>query len=292
MTESQRAYWRGRNIGIVFQFFQLLPTLTLLENTMLPMDYTNVYKISDRPKRALELLKMVGLEDQANMLPASVSNGQQQSAAIARALATDPPIIVADEPTGNLDSKAAAIIIRLFEELANQGKTILIVTHDPTLTRQTDQTLVISDGQIVEDDVEKVLPLLNHPQVYRATRRAEKRTYQPGKIIIQYGDAVEHFYIIMKGEVDILLGHPRCPDVPLVRLGEGKVFGEVEILQGVNAIATARACMDQPVEVAVLTKDRFCRMLETSPPLEDMLNSMAVKHHEENRLKNEECATA
>jgi len=289
MSESKRAYWRGRNIGIVFQFFQLLPTLTLLENAMLPMDYTNVYRISERPKRAMELLRMVGLEDQANMLPASVSNGQQQSAAIARALATDPPIIVADEPTGNLDSKAAAIIIRLFEELANRGKTILIVTHDHTLTRRTDQTLVISDGEIVEEDVEKVLPLLNHPKVYRATQQAKKRIYQPGETILQFGDPVEHFYIITRGEVDILLGHSKCPELPLVRLGEGKVFGEVELIQGGNAIATARAAPDQPVEIAMLTRKRFRQMLKDSPPVEDLLNSMAVKHREENRLKNEEC---
>ncbi len=107
MSESQRALWRGRNVGIVFQFFQLLPTLTLLENTMLPMDYCDVYRPNERPERAMELLAMVGLEEQAHQLPASVSSGQQQSAAIARALATDPPIIVADEPTGNLDSRSA-----------------------------------------------------------------------------------------------------------------------------------------------------------------------------------------
>ncbi len=102
MSESKRALWRGRNVGIVFQFFQLLPTLTLLENTMLPMDYCDVYPVSERPSRAMEFLSMVGLEDQAHKLPSSVSSGQQQSAAIARALANDPPIIMADEPTGNL----------------------------------------------------------------------------------------------------------------------------------------------------------------------------------------------
>ena len=122
MTESQRALWRGRNLGIVFQFFQLLPTLTLLENTMLPMDYCNVYPPNERPKRALELLEMVGLEDQAHKLPTAVSSGQQQSAAIARALATDPPIIVADEPTGNLDSRSAAEIIDLFERAGRPGQ--------------------------------------------------------------------------------------------------------------------------------------------------------------------------
>ncbi len=181
--------WRGRNVGIVFQFFQLLPTLTLLENTMLPMDYCNVFPANQRPQRAMELLKLVGLEDQASKLPAMVSSGQQQSAAIARALATDPPIIVADEPTGNLDSRSAAAIIRLFQQLADQGKTILIVTHDPSITRRTDQTVILSDGEIVDQVVARALPLLNHPQMLEVTRRAEKRIYQPGQTILQQGRA-------------------------------------------------------------------------------------------------------
>ena len=122
MSESKRALWRGRNMGVVFQFFQLLPTLTLLENTMLPMDYCNLYPFYERPDRAMELLKMVGLEDQAHKLPTAVSSGQQQSAAIARALATDPSIILADEPTGNLDSRAADNVLNLFENLAKQRK--------------------------------------------------------------------------------------------------------------------------------------------------------------------------
>ncbi|MGB4868564.1 MAG: ATP-binding cassette domain-containing protein [Candidatus Promineifilaceae bacterium] len=160
MSESQRALWRGRNVGIVFQFFQLLPTLTLLENTMLPMDYCRVFPAQERPSRALELLAMVGLSDHAHALPASVSNGQQQSAAIARALATDPPIIVADEPTGNLDSRAADVVIEVFQELASRGKTILIVTHDPSLTSRTDKTIHIVDGRIVDPVAGQTAPRL------------------------------------------------------------------------------------------------------------------------------------
>lgn len=118
-------------MGIVFQFFQLLPMLTLLENVMLPMDYVNMYAFEERPQRAMELLTLVGLENQAHKLPIAVSTGQQQAAAIARALANDPPLIVADEPTGNLDLRSAEIIIELFQSLANQGKTIVMVTHDP-----------------------------------------------------------------------------------------------------------------------------------------------------------------
>jgi putative ABC transport system ATP-binding protein len=122
----------------------------LLENVMLPMDYCDVYRAAERPERALALLEQVGLKAQAHKLPAAVSSGQQQSAAIARALATDPPIVVADEPTGNLDSRSANAIYDLFQGLAEQGKTILIVTHDPSLTGRTDQTVILADGEIID----------------------------------------------------------------------------------------------------------------------------------------------
>lgn len=151
VTESQRSRWRGRNLGIVFQFFQLLPMLTLLENVMLSMDFAGMYDFDQRPERAMELLKLVGLEQFANKLPVLVSTGQQQLAAIARALACDPPLLVADEPTGNLDSKSANVIIDLFEELSSRGKTVLMVTHDPSLTSRTTRNLTIADGLIVAD---------------------------------------------------------------------------------------------------------------------------------------------
>lgn len=157
LTESQRALWRGHNMGIVFQFFQLLPTLTLLENVMLPMDYCGVYQPSERRDRAMALLDKVGLAPIARQLPASASTGQQQSAAIARALATDPPIVVADEPTGNLDTRAAQKIVSLFADLAQQGKTILIVTHDPSITSQTDRTITLADGRVVNNTQEPEL---------------------------------------------------------------------------------------------------------------------------------------
>jgi putative ABC transport system ATP-binding protein len=151
VTESQRSRWRGRNLGIVFQFFQLLPMLTLLENVMLSMDFAEMYDFDERPGRAMEMLKLVGLEPFANKLPVLVSTGQQQLAAIARALACDPPLLVADEPTGNLDSKSANTIIDLFEALARGGKTVLMVTHDPSLTSRTTRNLTIADGLIVSD---------------------------------------------------------------------------------------------------------------------------------------------
>ena len=151
VTESQRSRWRGRNLGIVFQFFQLLPMLTLLENVMLSMDFADLYDFDERPERAMDMLRLVNLEAFANKLPALVSTGQQQLAAIARALGCNPPLLVADEPTGNLDSKSATTIIDLFEELARQGKTVLMVTHDPSLTSRTTRNLTIADGLIVGD---------------------------------------------------------------------------------------------------------------------------------------------
>ena len=151
VSESQRSKWRGRNLGIVFQFFQLLPMLTLLENVMLSMDYADMYEFDERPERAMEMLKLVRLEQFANKLPVLVSTGQQQLAAIARALACNPPLLVADEPTGNLDSKSASAIIDLFEELSRRGKTIVMVTHDPSLTSRTTRNITISDGVLVGD---------------------------------------------------------------------------------------------------------------------------------------------
>jgi putative ABC transport system ATP-binding protein len=151
VTESQRSRWRGRNLGIVFQFFQLLPMLTLLENVMLSMDFAEMYDFDERPERAMEMLRLVGLETFANKLPATVSTGQQQLAAIARAMACDPPLLVADEPTGNLDTRSANVIIDLFEELSRRGKTVLMVTHDPSLTSRTTRNITIADGLIVGD---------------------------------------------------------------------------------------------------------------------------------------------
>lgn len=157
LTENQIAVWRGITVGVVFQFFQLLPTLTVLENVMLPMDFCNIHEPGDRPKRAFSLLEMVGVSEQAHKLPANLSGGQQQRVAIARSLANDPPLLVADEPTGNLDSKTAAAVIDFFKELAGKGKTILMVTHDNDLARQSSRIVTVYDGQVVTDGAESPL---------------------------------------------------------------------------------------------------------------------------------------
>ncbi len=149
MDESRMSVWRGNNLGIVFQFYQLLPMLTLLENVILPMDFCNRYEVSEREPRARELLGLVGLQDLADELPAMTSGGQQQSAAIARALANDPPIMIADEPTGNLDTRTAESVFELFAALVEKGKTIIMVTHDPALAARTSRVVRLRDGKIV-----------------------------------------------------------------------------------------------------------------------------------------------
>jgi ABC-type lipoprotein export system ATPase subunit len=284
MSESKRALWRGKNMGVVFQFFQLLPTLTLLENTMLPMDYCNLYPFYERPDRAMELLKMVGLEDQAHKLPTAVSSGQQQSAAIARGLATDPSIILADEPTGNLDSRAADNVLNLFESLARQGKTVLIVTHDPSITQRTDQTITLSDGEIIDQVVARALPFLSHPQMLAATKKAKKQKFAAGQTILQQGEVVDHLFMIESGEVEIVIKNEGFKEMKLARLGHGQFFGEVELTQGGHSIAQVQGA-ENGAELALLPKELFYELIDGSPLTRHAVHEVAETRLAENRRR-------
>lgn len=152
LSENKLAAWRGEHVGIVFQFFQMLPALSLLQNIMLPMDFANKYSRGEKRERAMHLLEIVSLADQANKLPSMVSGGQQQRAAIARALANDPNLIVADEPTGNLDTRSANDVFDLFIKLVDQGKTMIMVTHNKELSRRVPRVVEIIDGKIARDE--------------------------------------------------------------------------------------------------------------------------------------------
>jgi putative ABC transport system ATP-binding protein len=289
MSESARSLWRGRNLGVVFQFFQLLPMLTLLENVMLPMDYVGMYDFYERPKRAMQLLKLVGLEEQADKLPVAVSTGQQQSAAIARALANDPPVICADEPTGNLDTRSADIIIKLFESLVKKGKTIAMVTHDPSLTGRTTRTIIISDGELIDETVAECLALLDHSQMLDATRQLEHSTYPPNSTILQAGDHIDYFFMVKSGEVEVVLecGPQIEGGIVIARMGPGQFFGEIELVRGGLSLACVRVSPEASVELVALHRAAFHKLLSESPLTEEAIGRIVQMRLSENRAADQ-----
>jgi len=283
VTESQRSKWRGRNLGIVFQFFQLMPMLTLLENVMLPMDYAELYDFDERPKRAMEMLEMVGLEAFANKLPVLVSTGQQQLAAIARALACDPPLLVADEPTGNLDTKSANIIIDLFEKFAQSGKTVVMVTHDPSLTSRTTRNIIIADGELINETVARSLPWLRHRHMMEFSKIAEMQTYQAKTTIISRDEHVENFFMIHKGEVEIVLQDRKQNETVISKLAPGEFFGEIELMGGGKSIANVRASADGPVELLTIKREDFKRVMDQSPITAEAVGKIVQERLEAHR---------
>ncbi len=283
VTESQRSRWRGKNLGIVFQFFQLLPMLTLLENVMLPMDYVDLYDFDERPARAMELLTLVGLEKFANKLPVLVSTGQQQLAAIARAMACDPPLLVADEPTGNLDTRSADKIIQLFEGFVAQGKTIVMVTHDPSLTSRTHRNIIISDGELINETISRSLPQLRHRHMLEFTRIVGEKIYQPNETIISRDQHVEQFFMIRKGEVEVVLLDGKKKEYVLSRLQAGEFFGEMELLRGGKSIANVRAG-SQPVEVQTIPREEFLHVINESPITAEAIGEIVQKRLNERQI--------
>ena len=282
LNENRMARWRGKNLGIVFQFFQLLPMISVIENIMLPMDFCHSYPLRQREKRALELLEMVEMAEHAYKLPTALSGGQQQRVAIARALANDPPIIIADEPTGNLDSKTADSVFELFRNLVAQGKTIIIVTHDSGLAKRTDRTALITDGEIVNEYVAKVMPTLSREQLLQATHVARKQTYPAGAMIFAEGSDAGAFDIVTKGMVEIVLPRPGQSDVIAVQLGPGKYFGEMEFFHDRRSRASVRASEAGAVEVLAIGYDQFGELLNQSEATREMLHQYADRREEEN----------
>lgn len=282
LSENQMALWRGRNLGIVFQFFQLLPTISVIENIMLPMDFCNTYPMRQREKRAMELLELVELSEHAYKLPTALSGGQQQRVAIARALANDPPIIIADEPTGNLDSKTADNIFQLFNDLVAQGKTIIIVTHDSGLAKRAERTALIADGEIVNEYVLKAMPALSHPQLLEVTRKAKKQQYEPGTMILQEGTIGDAFFIVSNGVVEIVLPRPNHSDVVAAQLGPGQYFGEMQLLHGQKRSASARAYERGAVEVLSLDFDTMRQLLSTSDATREAMRALADQRKQQN----------
>jgi len=281
LTEGQLALWRGTTMGIIFQFFQLLPTLSLIENVMLPMDFAHRYAPRERQNRALHLLDLVGVAAQAHKLPSAVSGGEQQRAAIARALANDPPILVADEPTGNLDSKTAQAVFALFEDLVRAGKTIVMVTHDPDLARRVERTVKLSDGEIIEESIGAALPTLTEEQLIEATRGVVPLVCPAGTVIIREGEPGGRFYLITQGEVEVVVRREGGAETVAATMGRGQYFGEIEMLRGSPPIATIRAAA-AGVEVIALSHDLIASLLTASPATREAIMRVAEARTAEN----------
>ncbi|GAB4498918.1 MAG: hypothetical protein OHK0052_13040 [Anaerolineales bacterium] len=284
LPESRMAYWRGRNMGIVFQFYQLLPMLSLLENVMLPMQLARLYTPAERRARAENLLETVGLKDHLHKRPAAVSGGQQQSAAIARALANDPPILVADEPTGNLDSRAAETVFHVFEQLAAAHKTILMVTHDNTLAKRAQRTLLLSDGEVINETIANTLPLLSHQQMLRATKAHQFMRFNPGETIIRREQPHGYFFMLTAGFVEVMLPEKDGRESAIARLGPGQYFGEVELLQTGKPIASVRAAPDSPpVELVALDRKLFDELMNEAQAMRAALYQTAQERLAQNQ---------
>jgi ABC-type lipoprotein export system ATPase subunit len=282
LDENQMARWRGKNLGIVFQFFQLLPMLSLVENIMLPMDFCKTFPQKEREERALHLLEQMELADHAYKLPSAISGGQQQRVAIARALANDPPVILADEPTGNLDSKTAETVFEMFNNLVAEGKTIIIVTHDSALAKRAERTALIADGEIVNEFVARALPTLTHSQLLTATRQLETIKYDAGAMILHEGESRQNFHIVTNGTVEVFLQRENASDVVVAQLGPGKYFGEIEYFHEQENRASIRAAETGPVEVVALDYDELHDLLSESESTREVLRLAAQKHEEEN----------
>jgi ABC-type lipoprotein export system ATPase subunit len=282
LNENQLAGWRGDNLGIIFQFFQLLPALSILQNVMLPMDLAGKYTTRERRERAEHLLEIVGLTEHRNKLPSMLSGGQQQRAAMARALANDPPIIIADEPTGNLDSKTAETIFALFNDLVAEGKTVIIVTHDSSLARRTHRTALITDGEIVNEYVANALPTLTHDQLLSATHKFQSHQYEAGAVILTEGKDNDSFHIISKGTVEVVLPRPNQSDVVAMELGPGRYFGEMEFFHEHRNRASIRACESCAVETLTISYDQLNELLNQSEVTREALHQAADRHEQEN----------
>ena len=282
MNENQMAIWRGENLGIIFQFFQLLPALNLLQNVILPMDLAGKYSARERRQRAEHLLELVGLKEHQHKLPSMISGGQQQRAAVARALANDPPVLIADEPTGNLDSKTAETVFALFNDLVAQGKTVIIVTHDSGLAKRTHRTALIADGEIVNEYVAKALPTLTPHQLLAATHRIKARAYDAGAMILTEGKDNDKFYIVSKGTVEVVLPRPNQSDVVILQLGPGKYFGEIAFFHNSKSNASVRAAESGSVEVLAISYDQLNELLNQSEVTREALHEAADRHEQEN----------
>jgi ABC-type lipoprotein export system ATPase subunit len=283
LSENQLARWRGSNLGIVFQFFQLLPNLSVLDNVRLPMDFCRTFPLKERRRRAMQLLEIVDMADHAQKLPAALSGGQQQRVAIARALSNDPALIIADEPTGNLDSKTADAVFNLFENLTKEGKTVVMVTHDGGLAQRVARTVIIVDGAVVNEYVARALPSLSPALMLEVSQKAQEVHFAAGEMIIHPGTPNLQFYIVTDGLAEVSLKRPSGTDVVVDRMGPGQYFGEISLFTSKRTMATVRAISEAPLQALALDQGLFQKLLDESPAFYQAMQSVVTSRLNDNR---------
>lgn len=309
LPESKLADWRAINLGIVFQFFQLLPMLSVMENIMLPMDFANRLPPAERQSRAQKLLALVGLSEYADQLPAGLAGGMQQMAAIARALANDPPLIVADEPTGNLDTRTAERVLDLFDNLVAQGKTVIIVTHDSTLAARAARQILISDGQVVDENVVQALRFLPNAVLLKISRLVVTRQAQAGDILLGTHSGVPNaparrpvlgripdfllrnpgnavgggLYIVVEGALEVAGGRNDRRLEVLERLEAGAYFSSIDLATCGLPALHLRVAADGPARLLWLSQESLNRLIEDSHTVEIALSGQAEQRRQRYR---------
>lgn len=274
LTPAALTRWRRQTVGILLQDQQLIAGLNVLQNVQLALELADVISTKDRVDHAREALAQVGMLNYESARAASLSVGQRRRAALAQALANEPPLILADEPTQGLDPIRAAAVFRLFHRLAEAGKTVIIATHDYELASRGGRAVVLSDGEIVNQHVTEAFAALDLVQLNAAAERLQPRRYAPGQVIVRQGDRADRFFIIARGEAEVLIEMPDGAPVLINTLGPGQYFGEVAVVRRTPRTATVRASDKSGLDVLALGRDVFSQLLEHSEPTRERIDSV------------------
>jgi ABC-type lipoprotein export system ATPase subunit len=274
LTPAELTRWRRRTVGILLQDQQLIAGLNVLQNMQLALELADVIATKDRADRARESLAQVGMLNYESAAVASLSVGQRRRAALAQALANDPALVLADEPTQGLDPVRAAAVFRLFHRLAEAGKTVIMATHDFELASRGGRAVVLSDGEIVNQHVTEAFATLDLVQLSAAAERLQPRRYAPGQVIVRQGERADRFFIIARGQAEVLIEIPDGAPVLVNTLGPGQYFGEVALVRGTRRTATVRASDETGLDVLALGKDVFSQLLDQSEPTRERIDSV------------------
>lgn len=271
LDDDARARWRGRNVGLLPQTIQLFGSLNVLQNVQLALELVGLFPPAERDERAREALSQVGMLNYLETRPAHLSAGQRKRVALAQSLANDPPLLLADEPTGSLDSARAEALFRLFGRLVEAGKTIVMATHDHELASRARRAVVLSDGELVSQYVTSALPSLDLVQLNAAAARLKPIRFGPGQTVVRQGERADRFFIITAGEAQVLLERPDGAPVQVATLRAGEYFGEIALLRGGRRTATVRAA-EAGLDVVALGKEVFGNLLDRSVPTREGLD--------------------